>query len=96
MRNFHITAAIDGRKTPLSGGPRASDGGFLLEVKIAEEKEPKVAVIVKGRVRPDGRLELQVNLDHRFFQLATACLTPDNVGKNIMPTFYLLERRKNA
>jgi len=32
VRNWWIEADVDGRKTPLSGGPRSKDGGFQLTI----------------------------------------------------------------
>ena len=32
VRNWWIEADVDGRKTPLSGGPRSKDGGFQLNI----------------------------------------------------------------
>lgn len=103
MRNFHITAAIDGRKTPLSGGPRAWNGGFSMAVNIREDTKPKVAVIVEGGVRGDGKLDLQVKLDPRFIQIGVASLLYSHSSEQSMPTLHLLgidpeyqEERRNV
>lgn len=32
LRNFWVFADIDGRKTPLSGGPKKRDGGMFIEL----------------------------------------------------------------
>lgn len=32
VRNFYVTARIDGRETELAGGPRAKDGGLEMVV----------------------------------------------------------------
>jgi len=37
MRNFYLTAGIDGRKEPLCGGPRAKDGEMTVEIRQRDE-----------------------------------------------------------
>lgn len=32
MRNFWVDTKIDGRETPLSGGPRAKDGHMVIDI----------------------------------------------------------------
>lgn len=36
IRNFWIECEIDGRKTTLTGGPQAKDGGFYLTIKMRD------------------------------------------------------------
>lgn len=43
MRNFYLTAGIDGRKTTLCGGPRAKDGEMTVEVRQRDEGSSVVA-----------------------------------------------------
>lgn len=37
VRNFWIDADIDGRKTMLSGGPSAKDGGMSISIKQRDD-----------------------------------------------------------
>lgn len=43
MRNFYLTAGIDGRKTKLCGGPRSKDGEMTVEVRQRDEGSSVVA-----------------------------------------------------
>ena len=36
-RNFWINAEIDGRETPLAGGPRSKDGGMDVTLLVRED-----------------------------------------------------------
>ena len=59
IRNFWISADIDGRKTDLSGGPIRKDGGFDLKVYIREDGAiSRKALYVMGRAE-DGKLTLR-------------------------------------
>lgn len=53
VRNFWITAHIDGR-------PIAKDGGFNLAIKVRSDGGIKDAVYIAGRALGDGTLELCV------------------------------------
>lgn len=37
MRNFYLTADIDGRETLLTGGPRAKTGEMTVEIRQRDE-----------------------------------------------------------
>lgn len=43
MRNFWLTADIDGRKTELAGGPRHREGGMFVEIRQRDEGSSVVA-----------------------------------------------------
>lgn len=58
MRNFHIAADIDGRKTQLTGGPARKDGGFKLIVMMRQHGESVVGLTLIGKADPDGTLTL--------------------------------------
>lgn len=60
VRNFWIEADIDGKKTPLCGGPRGKDGGFTLRVYMRDKGNIKHALRVEGFARKSGKLELAV------------------------------------
>lgn len=48
VRNFWIDCYIDGRKTPMSGGPRAKDGGFTLYVKMRDKGGVTTPLVIQG------------------------------------------------
>jgi hypothetical protein len=60
VRNFWIEAHIDGRRTTLSGGPRARKGGLSLTLYQRSGGEIVEALSILGRARTDGSLWLRV------------------------------------
>jgi hypothetical protein len=60
VRNFYISARVDGRKSPLSGGPRRKDGGFDLTIYQRHEGTIQHACDILARVVADGSLCLQI------------------------------------
>ena len=61
MNNFHVTGKIDGRKTPISFGPRGKDGGFTLKIYQRSKGEKVVAFEIWGRVDSQGNIVLTVD-----------------------------------
>jgi hypothetical protein len=59
VQNFHVEVNIDGRNTPLAGGPRSKDGGFDLTVYIRDENRILRALSVTGTASSDGTLTLR-------------------------------------
>jgi len=51
-RNFWINAEIDGRKTPLAGGPRSKDGG--MDVTLLVRDDGGISDGVRITCRSDG------------------------------------------
>ena len=51
-RNFWINAAVDGRKTPLAGGPRSKDGG--MDVTLLVREDGGISDGVRITCRSDG------------------------------------------
>lgn len=58
VRNFWVRADIDGRVTPLAGGPRAKDGGFSLYIYQRVDGLPQRVISIEGRAYDDGTLSL--------------------------------------
>ena len=59
VRNFWVEADIDGRKTVLSGGPKAKDGGMYINIYQREEG----GIVQAARIRcveQDGRLATEI------------------------------------
>jgi len=59
IRNFWLTAHIDGSRSPWASGPRSRDGGFTLEVFCRDRGAVTGPLRITGRCR-DGRLSLDV------------------------------------
>ena len=51
-RNFWINAAVDGRETPLAGGPRSKDGG--MDVTQLVRDDGRISDGVRITCRSDG------------------------------------------
>ncbi len=47
LRNFWVTASIDGRKTLLEGGPRSKDGGMTIRVYQRDDGGKTEAAVVR-------------------------------------------------
>lgn len=58
VRNFWVTAHIDGRRTDLEGGPSSRDGGIRLTIKQRDRGGIVTAAHIDGRADADGRLVL--------------------------------------
>lgn len=61
IRNWWIEVEIEGRKTKLTGGPRAKDGGFTLVVRQRDDGESIAFVRIDGIVLGGGGLELRID-----------------------------------
>lgn len=48
MRNFYLTAKVDGRKTLLTAGPRSKYGGFDLHIQQRDKGIITSAIKVTG------------------------------------------------
>ena len=60
VRNFWIDGRIDGRRTPIEGGPQSRDGGMRLTIKQRHEGGIVTAAHIDGRAMPDGTLRLAI------------------------------------
>jgi hypothetical protein len=60
VRNFYLTADIDGRASGLSGGPRSKDGGMSATILVRHEGSILRAVEISAIARRDGTLLLRV------------------------------------
>jgi hypothetical protein len=67
VRNFWLEADVDGRRTPVTGGPRGKDGGITLRVYQRLGGAVRTALRVECRACYDGTLHLTVTpaLPHR-------------------------------
>jgi len=71
LRNFWIEAQVDGRETPITGGPRSKDGGFEMAIFIRSNGESEEGLRIRGVVEEDGTLVLLGwTVDGQDFRLA--------------------------
>jgi hypothetical protein len=62
VRNFWVNVEVDGRSSALASGPVAKDGGFTCGISVRHKGEVcNNAVMITGRVNPDGTLEIKIN-----------------------------------
>lgn len=55
VRNFYLSADIDGRETDLNGGPRAKDGGMCVQLYQRDEGGIEIAFRIRC-IERDGML----------------------------------------
>jgi hypothetical protein len=58
VRNFWIEVEVDGKKTKVATGPRAKDGGFMMNVFQRNNGGVVRAGKLQGFAHSDGRLVL--------------------------------------
>lgn len=68
VRNFWVSASVDGRVEPVGFGPHSPDGGFSLTVTMRDRGEIRDAVVMRGYVDNDGRLCLWCQTDDGEYQ----------------------------
>lgn len=61
VRNFWVELFVDGRPTPVAGGPRNKDGGFSLKVLMRDRGAIVTPLYVRGQVLSSGALRLSVD-----------------------------------
>ena len=68
VRNFWIAGDVDGRRSPVSGGPRGRDGGLSLTLYQRTEGQVAASLRVHCSAGRDGTLALEVEpvLPFRF------------------------------
>jgi len=62
MRNFYIKGKVDGRKTPIAGGPRNKDGGMVITLYQKEKGESVKILSVSSSVLPSGNLKTVIRV----------------------------------
>jgi hypothetical protein len=60
VRNFWISGEVDGRRSRVSGGPRARDGGLCLTVYQRDRGRIETSLKVACFACPDGTLRIEV------------------------------------
>jgi hypothetical protein len=68
VRNFWVDGAVDGRRSRITGGPRARDGGISLTLYQRKEGSVAEALKVECLACEDGMLTVEVEpvLPFRF------------------------------
>ncbi len=80
VRNFWLSAHVDGRATPVETGPRGSGGGFTQVIYIRGEGGDVVtAVRVTGEAFSDGELRLFVEPGEASYRTPDGKILPDSV-----------------
>lgn len=62
MRNFYVDCNIEGRKTPLAGGPQRKDGGMI--VHITQRDEGSISTAFEVHSYANGEDLITVVYDH--------------------------------
>lgn len=62
MRNFYMKSMVDGRKTPITGGPRSKDGGMFITLCQKEKGESVEILSVVSTVLPNGNLKTVIRM----------------------------------
>jgi len=62
MRNFYVRGKVDGRKTPIAGGPRNKHGGMVITLYQKEKGESVEILNVTSAVLPDGKLRTVIRI----------------------------------
>ncbi len=60
VRNFFVRGEVDGRRSKISGGPRARDGGLTLTLYQRDGGEVELALKVHCFACSNGTLRLEV------------------------------------
>jgi hypothetical protein len=60
VRNFYINAEVDGRRSRISGGPRARDGGMTLTLYQRRSGGVATVLILRCNVEKNGKLVTDV------------------------------------
>lgn len=60
VRNFWVAGDVDGRRSPLSGGPRGRDGGLSLTLYQRTKGQVAASLRVHCCASRDGTLSLEV------------------------------------
>jgi hypothetical protein len=60
IRNFWLSAHIDGRRQAIASGPRARDGGFRLDIRMREGGDISQDVLHVCGTSADGVVRLSV------------------------------------
>ena len=62
MRNFYMKSGVDGRKTPITGGPRSKDGSMYIILFQKEKGESVEILSVLSTVLPNGNLKTVIRM----------------------------------
>jgi len=69
VRNFWVECFIDGRETPLRGGPRTKDGGMSINLFVRDRGTIKKICAI-GCIAKGEKLKTNIHLaDGRFIEL---------------------------
>jgi hypothetical protein len=83
VRNFWLSADVDGRATEVSGGPRSKDGGLSATFYIRDEGSILEAVQVRAWAHSDGTLSVSAYVMDDAQRRETAEVTREDNGFTI-------------
>ena len=62
MRNFYMKGKVDGRKTPITAGPRNKHGGMVINFYQKEKGESVKILSVSSSVLKNGKLRTIIHM----------------------------------
>ena len=62
MRNFYVKGKVDGRKTPITAGPRNKHGGMVINFYQKEKGKSVEILSVLSTVLPSGNLKTVIRV----------------------------------
>ena len=83
-RNFLIESTIDGRTTPLKGGPKDPGGGFEMFLFMLSNGHHVDQVKITGVVNKYNKLELEITCTGQFDD----CITEDDDCNKMLQVKY--------
>lgn len=60
VRNFWLTARVDGRPTAVATGPRAKDGGMSVALQMRDKGEIVTALTIECQAGQNGALVIHI------------------------------------
>ena len=60
VRNFWMTASIDGKERDLESGPSSADGGMTIDLLIRDKGQVAKSISVECKAHMSGLLEIVV------------------------------------
>ena len=65
IRNFFLSATIDGRQTRVTGGPASKTGGMEIKVYMRNEGEITIPLEIECYADEEGKLRMYLDIkDH--------------------------------
>lgn len=85
IRNFWISATIDGRPTRMEGGPAGKGGGVDITLKMRHEGAVVDVATIRGRAGADGSLALTFEVEPKAYEVPGLALEFGNLAALMEP-----------